>query len=296
MAHDLILSLNGETFFDLKKDFDAVLNRTLGNMEMKGASDATITLKLSIATEKRSMNVGDGIQDYKKPSFKHEITSVMQIKDKATGQLGGEYAMVWDEDEECFVLRKCDNGQTSIFDADYETVDEPVGQFRDLHDDSHALPAPAEEVDEGDVVVEAAEIDTSTPFGWLSQFVGDEMVVTEAMGNYTVRTVESNKIVLSSATSPENPFYCAAETLAPHVGHNIECAGYGDEYLANIAIECTDCNSVLFSLDAPEETNDEEKDAEEAEVDEAEEADESLDYEDDEEDGEDYDYEDPEEE
>lgn len=293
MAKDLILSLNGETFTDLKKDFDAVLNRTLGNMEMKGASDAVITLKLSIATEKRSMNVGNGIQDYKKPSFKHEITSVMQIKDKATGQLGGEYAMVWDEDEECFVLRKYDNGQTSMFDEDdYETVEEPVGQFRDLHDDSRSLPAPAEEVDEGDVVIEAAELDTSTPFGWLSQFVGDEMVVTEAMGNYTVRTVESNKIVLSSATSPDNPFYCDAEKLAPHVGHHIECAGYGDDYLANIAIECTDCNTVLFDLDAPA---DDEED-EETVTDEVD-ADADFDYaaEDDGEESADYDYEDPEE-
>lgn len=44
--------------------------------------------------------------------------------------------------------------------------------------------------------------DPSKPFGWLRQFIGETMNVTEAMGNYTVRT-QGNKVVLSSATSPE---------------------------------------------------------------------------------------------
>ena len=42
-ANEMILSLNEDTFSALKKDFDDVLNRTIGNMQMKGASDATIT-------------------------------------------------------------------------------------------------------------------------------------------------------------------------------------------------------------------------------------------------------------
>lgn len=245
---DLILSLNEETFFALKKDFDTILNRTLGNMEMKGATDATITLKLIVGLDERSVSMGDSIQKYKKPTFKHEISSVMQIKDKMTGQLGGEYAMVWDTDEERFVLRHFDNNQTSIFDGDYEEYDEPMGSFANMPaDEAIGLPAPENQEEPEEVV---------TPFGWLSQFVGENMVVTEAMGNYTVRTSE-NKIVLSSATTEDNPFYCPAERLEPHVGHNVVCVGYGDDEIVNVSIECEDCNSVLFDINAPEATDEE---------------------------------------
>lgn len=278
--NDLILSLNEDTFSALKKDFDSILNRTIGNMEMKGASDATITLKLTVSLDKRSMTVGDSIQEFNRPTFKHEVNSVMQIKDKATGQLGGEYAMVWDPEEERFVLRQFTGGQASMFDDDYETVEEEWGTFRDMPDDAHSLPAPAAEESGEDA-------GAPSPFEWLSQFIGETLVVTEAMGNYTVRT-EDNRLVLSSATGEENPFWCSADKLAPHVGHQVVCVGYGDDEIVNVSIECEDCNTVLFYIDAPE-VADEEEDAAPTALDEP-----APDLSDGEED--DLDYEDPEEE
>lgn len=273
--NDLILSLSEDTFSNLKKDFDAILNRTIGNMEMKGASDATITLKLTVSLDKRSMTVGDSVQEFNRPTFKHDISSVMQIKDKATGQLGGEYAMVWDPEEERFVLRQFTGGQTSMFDEDYETVEEEWGTFRDLPDDSRALPAPAAEEEDGG---------SPSPFDWLSQFIGEALVVTEAMGNYTVRTAD-NRLVLSSATGEENPFYCDADKLAPHVGHQVVCVGYGDDEIVNVSIECEDCNAVLFDIDAP--ATDDEEPAEDTAQPDAEEVESEADI---------LDYEDPEEE
>lgn len=243
--NDLILSLSEDTFFTLKKDFDSILNRTIGNMEMKGASDATITLKLTVSLDKRSVTVGDSIHEFKRPTFKHDISSVMQIKDKATGQLGGEYAMVWDPDEERFVLRQFTGGQASIFDEDYETAEEEWGTFRDLSDDFHSLPAPAE-TEEDEQSCEAM-----SNFDWLSQFIGEKLIICEAMGNYSART-EDNRLVLSSATGVDSPFYCPAEKLAPHVGHQVVCAGYGEDAIVNVSIECEDCSTVLFDLDAPE--------------------------------------------
>lgn len=274
--NDLILSLNEDTFANLKKDFDTILNRTIGNMEMRGASDAVITMKLTVSLDKRSMDMGDGIQEFKKPSFKHEVSSVMQIKDKATGQLGGDYAMVWDEKEERFVLRQFTGGQTSIFDDDYEDVDDYSGHFGDLPVEGEALGLPEASVEDGTVEEEVASedtdstvpddasesgevsekpaIDTNTPFGWLTQFAGQEMRVTEAMGNYTVRTLE-NRIVLSSATDVNNPFHCSAEILKDHVGHKLRCVTYGN--ISNVSIECEDCNVVLFDLDNPAEEEEE---------------------------------------
>ena len=39
-ANDMSLSLKSETFSAMKEDFDSILARTIGNMEMKGAEEA----------------------------------------------------------------------------------------------------------------------------------------------------------------------------------------------------------------------------------------------------------------
>lgn len=245
MSKDMILSLNGDTFQTLKNDFDTILARTIGNMTMKGADEATITLKLSVSLEKSSVGTVSGVQDVTKPSFKHDISSVMQVKDKMTGQFKGEYGMIWDEDEERWVLRKIDNGQMNLFDDEGQVIDADYTEVP-------ALPEATEDAEEAEESGEA-ENNTDTPFGWLCQFIGEDLHITEAMGNYTVRT-DSNKVVLSSATSPDSPFYCSAEKLAPHVGHQVVCAGYGQDHIVNVSIECEDCSQVLYDLDAPEET------------------------------------------
>ena len=170
----------------------------------------------------------------------------------------------------CRARRDIDNGQTTLFDGDgdsadfanthYDVVDEgprglPAAPESNVIDGEEVAPADAEDATPdaaGEFEEEAIDPahDPSKPFGWLRQFIGETMNVTEAMGNYTVRT-QSNKVVLSSATSPENPFYCSAEKLSPHVGHAVVCVGYGDDEIVNISIECEDCSEVLFDIDSP---------------------------------------------
>lgn len=264
-ANDMSLSLKSETFSALKEDFDSILARTIGNMEMKGAEEATVTLKLGISLEKSSVNGPAGIRDIVKPSFKHDISSVMQVKDKKSGALTGDYEMVWDSDEGKYVMRRIDNGQVSMFDADGDaTVID--AEYTALPEGQRGLPEGSQESDteeETEDIAGEENPDTDcanesdgaseagpTPFEWLKQFVGQELRVTEALGNYTVRTAD-NKVVLSSATSESSPFYCPAEKLERHVGHEVSCVGYGDSdgVIANVSIECADCNEVLFSLD-----------------------------------------------
>ena len=226
----LQLSLNSDTFAGMKEDFDAILAKTISNMESKGADEAAITLKLNISLakeEKTPLDSDDEKKEIVKPDFKHVISSVMQVKAKKTGALSGDYELVWDEDEEKYVMRKIDNGQLSIFDAAYEDEDYPEDE-----EDPDADPAEA-----------------NTPFAWLKQFIGEELTITEAMGNYTVRTSDI-RIILSSASYVESPFHCSAEKLAPHVGHHVVCVGYGSvDLIVNVAIECEDCCETLFSLD-----------------------------------------------
>lgn len=272
-SNDMNLSLNGDTFSILKEQYDSVLNRTLGNMEMKGAEEATITVKVGIKLERTSVSGRNIVR----PTFKHDISSVMQVKDKVSGELVGDYQLVWDDDEQQYVMRKIDNGQTSLFDSGpaSEVVDAEHQQVGELPEGGlPELPAPTgdpencePEAAEGseDAPSEGGEpngadatnrYDEKTPFGWLAQFVGEEMRVTEAMGNYTVRTA-ANKVVLSSATDPSNPFYCDRVKLADHVGHHLICAGYGKEDLVVVSIQCSDCASELFTLVAPGATEEE---------------------------------------
>lgn len=135
--NDLDLSLNGETFASLKKDFDTILERTIGNMTMKGAEDATITIKLGVSLQKTSVPAKGSIREVTKPTFKHDIASVMQVKDKMSGQLTGNMELVWDDDMKQYVLRPIDDGQTSLFDQDADQgndYEDPTGEDDDCGD------------------------------------------------------------------------------------------------------------------------------------------------------------------
>lgn len=114
--NDLQLSLSGDTFQALKTDFDSILARTIGNMEMKGADEATVTIKLGISLEKVNSGTYDDAKEVTKPSFKHDISSVMQVKDKKTGSLAGDYELVWDTEEQKYVMRKLGGEQMNMFD------------------------------------------------------------------------------------------------------------------------------------------------------------------------------------
>lgn len=286
-SNDLNLSLSGEAFAALRSDFNQVLHSTMRGMIDTEQSVAEISMKVKIILEESSapdFTVAGGHQtrEITKPKFEHSITAVIQRKEKKTGAFAGDYELVFDAETGTYVVRPIENGQTTLFDddktpatgevidAEYHVVDEGGGEAPALGEGPRALPGPAEEpvVEEGDGVPEdpvetvpgdageseEPEIDPahdpSKPFGWLRQFIGEAMHVTEAMGNFTVRT-DGNKVVLSSATSPDNPFYCPKEKLEPHTGHNIACVGYGESEIVNISIECEDCNEVLFSIDAP---------------------------------------------
>lgn len=268
------LSLNGDTFNALKSDYDAMLRQTLTKMEDLKVEDATITVKVAVTLEKDQArdfqaNGYDGMRDIVKPTFKHEVSSAMQVKDKKSGSLSGNYELVWDRESGQYFVRDIDDGQRTLFDDDEpEHVDlsgeggeengpralpeaaveaEVVGDGDTQGDTEDGVPDAAGEYEDG--MPDPAH-DPSKPFGWLRQFVGVTMYVSEAMGNYAVRTAE-NKVVLSSATSPENPFYCSAEKLAGHVGHTLVCVGYGEPDLTQISIECEECSEVLYTLDVP---------------------------------------------
>lgn len=263
--NDLPLSLKSDTFNALCSDFDQILRSTLNGMEETEQDVAEINVKVKITLTPDSapdftVSGGQQTRSITKPKFDHAVSAVIQKKEKKTGTLSGNYELVWDRETCQYVMRPIDNGQVSLFDRDKrppEEPEEPVG----IPAGKPSLP-PADGIIDADYeVVESDGEEDAQPsddcekkeasadaFDWLLQFAGKDMKVMEAMGNYTVRTTD-NKVVLSSAASPSAIFYCPAEKLKPHVGHEIVCMVYGEN--ANISIECIQCNEVLFSMDAP---------------------------------------------
>ena len=276
--NDLPMSLKSDTFNALCADFDDVLRSTLRGMVETEQDTAEISVKVKISLTEGSapdFSVAGGQQtrEITKPKFDHTVSAVIQRKEKKTGTLAGEYELVFDSESGRYVMRPIDNGQMNLFNQDGEIIEADFTEVPALTEGQRMLAEGAQEsgVDEegndtedgeereleGANESEAVSSETDTPFGWLKQFVGEELRVTEAMGNFTVRTTE-NKVVLSSATSETSPFYCPAEKLAPHVGHHVVCVGYGQDEIVNISIECEDCNEVLYDLDADTGTGNEE--------------------------------------
>ena len=247
------LSLKGDTFTALKEDFDAILARTLKNMESKGADEATITLKLGISLEKTTDFSGEEAEEVTKPSFKHDIGSVMQVKDKKSGALTGDYQLVWDEDEGKFVMKRIGDNQMTLFDVAEEN--EENVEYIPAADPVEPPMLKGADVADGD----ASEGDAiDTPFGWLSQFVGKDMAIGEAMGNYTVRTVanedEESAVVLTSASTEDSVFHCDAEILKDHIGHELICVGEQNEAggpIVKIVVKCLQCDEDLYTLYNP---------------------------------------------
>ncbi len=120
--NEMELSLNGDTFVTLKEDFDSILAQTLGDMKSKGADEAVITLKFGVSLEKQMLIRNKEPEELTMPSFKYDISSVMQVKNKISGSLSDDYELVCDDDEKKYVMRKITSEQLTLFDEDSETV------------------------------------------------------------------------------------------------------------------------------------------------------------------------------
>lgn len=257
---EMPLSLKSDTFSALSSDFDGMLRQLLQGMVETGENSGTINIKVKVSLTEDSapdFSVAGGQQtrSITKPKFDHEVSAVIQRKDKRTGSLSGDFELVRDGNGG-YVMRHIDDGQYDLFDQSGERV----------YDAEYAaLPGHVEDEEgkdtkgDGEGTQGASTRFEDTPFGWLSQFVGETLRVTEAMGNFTVRS-KSNQVILSSAASESDPFYCPAEKLEGHVGHKVKCVGYGGEEVVSIAIECEECSDVIFDIDRPEPEEDEEDD------------------------------------
>ena len=121
IPQELELTLNSSTFAALKADFDQVLKNTLRNMQEKGseAAEVKVSLKISFVKDEKSYIQIADLDDRREiiiPKFDHKVSSVLQIKDEASGTLGGNFELVFDDVREDYVMREIINPQTSLGD------------------------------------------------------------------------------------------------------------------------------------------------------------------------------------
>ena len=123
------LDFDSDTFAEMKKDMNFVLQRLIGNMQEKGSDEGSMTLKIDVTMVKEFIpnydpDIKGESREVSKPQFKHKVASVVKINDEKSGSLNNEMELVMDEDTGVFKLVPIANtAQRSIFDSDFQQQD-----------------------------------------------------------------------------------------------------------------------------------------------------------------------------
>lgn len=192
------LKITGPAFDSLREDFDDMLSRTVESMDEKKAENASVTMKLGIEMEQVQLENGRKIT---RPTFKYDISSVLQVKDRISGTLVGDYEMFYNDG--AWHMRLIDDGQTNIFDADYTVVSDGPDSQRGLTDGGKAL----------------------SDFEWLLSATmagGREDLAVMARNNVTFLINGKNKVLLSSSCSPKSQLFLNSRELAEHADHRMD--------------------------------------------------------------------------
>ena len=126
------LDFDSDTFEDMKRDMNFVLQRLIGNMQEKGTSEGSMALKIDVTMVNEYIpnydpDVEGETRKVSKPQFKHKVTSAVKINDEKSSSFNNEMELVMDEDTGIFKLVPIANtSQRSIFDADFQQEEEDV--------------------------------------------------------------------------------------------------------------------------------------------------------------------------
>lgn len=122
------LDFSGDTFQGMLRDASFVLQRLLGNMIEKGATEGSMNIKLEV--DLKEQYIADYTPDHeneerliKKPVFTHKVTSTVQIKDEKKGNLDTEMELRFDDDSGEYIMTPIiDTDQRTILDSDYKEI------------------------------------------------------------------------------------------------------------------------------------------------------------------------------
>lgn len=174
------LDFDSDTFEDLKRDMNFILQRLVGTMLEKGATEGSMTLKMDVTMIKEFIPNYDPdtkgeTREVSKPQFKHKVTSAVKINDDKSGTFNNEMELVMDEETGVYVLTPIANtSQRSIFDSDFQQQNSDEKRVNDEGSDNGPaviegecrplLPGPSDE-DIVDAEVTPAEEEAPTEDG-----------------------------------------------------------------------------------------------------------------------------------
>lgn len=175
------LDLDSDTLGNAKRDVNFVLQKLIGNMVEKGSTNGSLTLKIDVNIPNYDPKVEGESRKINKPSFKHKVTSTVQIKDEKAGSMDTEMELAFDEDSGEYVLQPVANtAQKSIFDSDFEDNLKPEeGSEEEESKETPQLPGPTEPEDENVIDVEYTE----TEIDQESDAEPEEDVTDEILGD-----------------------------------------------------------------------------------------------------------------
>lgn len=124
--YDQRVTIEGESFMQMRADANVVLQKLLKNMVEKETNEGSLTIKVDvnlvtewvpIPIEKRIIG-GPESRMVLRPRFEHKISSTMQIKDNANGKYTSELMeLVFDEFTGQYILTPVKDGeQMTIYD------------------------------------------------------------------------------------------------------------------------------------------------------------------------------------
>ena len=128
------LDFDSDTLGNVKRDMNFVLQRLIGNMMEKGSTNGSLTLKIDVSfTQEYIPNYDPKVEGesrkINKPSFRHKVTSTVQITDKKDGNMDTEMELAFDEDSGEYVLQPVANTtQTELEFAYNRGADQGVRQ------------------------------------------------------------------------------------------------------------------------------------------------------------------------
>jgi len=166
------LKIEADTFEKMRADTNFILQRALGMMKDKDSMEGKVTINLDIKLLPEFIpnfdpEIEGETRKILKPQFTHKVTSAINIKNEKKGNFDSEMEMVWDEDEQAYILKYINNTeQRSIFDDDLQErwngdVEDVIatseeGDFMNVPliegevADETALPGPVEGEDEAE--------------------------------------------------------------------------------------------------------------------------------------------------
>lgn len=162
--NEVNITMDSELMLPLRTDIDSILSKTLKTMHTYGNGEAVVNAKIKITLSKEALPTSDGSRPIIKPKFEHEVSSVVQSKDKKSGSMFGEYELVYDQDTDSWVARSTKQ-QLSMFDPEAQNGESCEEEPKGLPAPVQALPAEGTVSDDDDDFTEADayEEDESEP-------------------------------------------------------------------------------------------------------------------------------------